>query len=135
MRAVGAKNTAPEMIVRRELHAAGFRYLIHAKQLPGSPDIALPKYKAAIFVDGCFWHGHECALFKVPKTRTDFWLGKITANKQRDSLNDSLLTDRGWRVLHIWECSLKGSQKLNRADLLERVRAWLVSDRPNGSIP
>ncbi len=135
MRAVRAKNTAPELIIRRVLHAAGYRYRLHAKHLPGSPDIALPKHKVAIFVDGCFWHGHGCALFKVPQTRTDFWLQKIEGNKRRDLLKDEQLLAQGWRIFHVWECALRGAEAIELSEILSIFESWLKSGDQTGFIP
>jgi DNA mismatch endonuclease (patch repair protein) len=108
MSRIKGKNTKPEVLVRKFLFAHGFRYKIHDKTLPGKPDIVLPKYKTAIFVHGCFWHGHEgCKYFVVPKTRTEWWLNKINRNKETDKRNYNNLSNQGWRVLIIFECDLK----------------------------
>lgn len=107
------KNTKPEMLVRQFLHANGFRYRIHVKDMPGKPDIVLPKYKTVIFVQGCFWHGHDqCRYYVIPKTKTEWWLNKINGNKTKDLTNIELLENAGWRVIEIWECGLKADQKL-----------------------
>lgn len=134
MRSVKGKNTAPEVLVRQILHAYGFRFRLHQRDLPGSPDIVLPKFKAVIFVDGCFWHGHMCHLFKVPQTRTTFWLEKIEANRRRDLAKDEQLIEAGWRVLHVRECALRGSKRLGSADVAETLIHWLASERPTASI-
>lgn len=107
MSGIRGKNTKPEIAVRQALHAAGFRFRLHRKDLPGSPDIVLPRYRAVIFVHGCFWHGHGCRYFKVPKTRTDFWLDKITANARRDRQNEDALMAMGWSVFVVWECDIR----------------------------
>src|SRR5687767_9523259 len=108
MSQIKGKNTKPEMLVRKFLHANGFRYRLHVKNLPGKPDIVLPKHKTVIFVHGCFWHGHKgCKYFVVPKTRTEWWLNKINNNKINDSRAIKELRRSGWRVLVIWECSIK----------------------------
>ena len=135
MRAVRAKNTAPELIIRRALHAAGYRYRLHVKHLPGSPDIALPKHRVAIFVDGCFWHGHGCALFKIPQTRTEFWIGKIEGNRRRDLTKDEQLLAQGWRVFHVWECALRGVEAIELPEILSIFKSWLMSNDRMGSIP
>ena len=111
MSRIKGKNTKPEMIVRRFLHAQGFRYKLHDRTLPGKPDIVLPKYKTVIFVHGCFWHGHaKCRYFVVPKTRTEFWLEKIEGNIAKDiNATEKLLRDN-WSVIIIWECELKGDK-------------------------
>ena len=108
MSRIRAKNTKPEMLVRKYLHAHGFRYRLHDKKLPGKPDIVLPKYKTVIFIHGCFWHGHEgCALYVVPKTKTNEWLTKIGRNKERDIRAIQNLAAAGWKIIVIWECELK----------------------------
>jgi len=104
MRAIRSKDTKPELIIRKCLHAAGLRYRLGGGGLPGRPDLIFPKYRAVIFVHGCFWHGHNCKFFKVPKTRTEFWLEKIDANKKRDQVNTAKLLALGWNVLIVWEC-------------------------------
>jgi DNA mismatch endonuclease (patch repair protein) len=108
MSRIKGKNTKPEMLVRKFLHANGFRYRLHVKNLPGKPDIVLPKYKTVIFVHGCFWHGHEgCKYFVVPKTRTEWWLNKINGNVENDQKAETALKNRGWRIIVLWECQLK----------------------------
>ena len=105
MSRIRSKNTKPELIVRKFLFSNGFRFRIHVKSLPGSPDIVLPKYKSVIFIHGCFWHGHEnCRYFVVPRTRADWWLNKIARNKQLDSDNFQKLTEQGWKVITIFGC-------------------------------
>lgn len=109
MSRIRSKDTKPELVVRKFLHKHGFRFRLHVKDLPGKPDIVLPKYKTVIFVNGCFWHGHEkCGYFIVPKTRTDWWMKKINRNKQLDKENYIKLTTCGWNVINIFECELKG---------------------------
>jgi|SRR5690242_4560783 len=111
MSAIRSKNTKPEMLVRRFLHANGFRYKLHDKKLPGKPDIVLPKYKTVIFVHGCFWHGHtNCRYYVVPKTRTEWWLKKINGNKANDDKAIKALKKGGWKVIKIWECGLKSNR-------------------------
>lgn len=113
MSRIKSSNTKPEEIVRKYLFSKGFRYRKNDKRLPGTPDIVLPKYKTIIFVNCCFWHGHEgCRFFVVPKTNTEFWVNKIEANKQRDSRKTNDLQSLGWKVIVVWECQLK-SKKLN----------------------
>ena len=119
MSRIKGKDTKPEMIVRRFLHSAGFRYRLHVKNLPGRPDIVLPKYKTVVFVHGCFWHGHEgCRFFVIPKTRTEWWIHKIDANKTNDSKSFNLLEDQGWTVIELWECQLKPSNLQHTLSLL-----------------
>lgn len=108
MSRIKGKNTKPEETVRKYLFAHGFRFRKNDRRYPGTPDIVLPKYKTMIFINGCFWHGHEkCRYFVVPKTNTEFWLNKINRNIERDRENYNKLTGAGWRVLTVWECQLK----------------------------
>jgi DNA mismatch endonuclease (patch repair protein) len=108
MSQISGKDTRPEMMVRKFLHSNGFRYRLHVKDLPGKPDIVLPKYNTVIFVHGCFWHAHEgCKYFKIPQTRTEFWKEKLLANRARDEKHIQQLKEMGWRVIVIWECELK----------------------------
>ncbi len=110
MSRIKCKNTKPEMLVRRFLHANGFRYKLHYKNLPGKPDIVLPKYKTVIFVHGCFWHGHVgCKYYVVPKTRTEWWLNKINGNVANDKKATKALKKEGWKIINLWECDLKPS--------------------------
>jgi DNA mismatch endonuclease, patch repair protein len=124
MSRIRSKDTKPEMMVRRFLFANGFRYRLHVKDLPGKPDIVLPKYKTIIFVHGCFWHGHkDCKYFVVPKTRTEWWLNKINGNIANDKKNLKLLKTAGWKVIQLFECSLKpkeATSTLNR--LIKKIR-------------
>ena len=108
MSQITGKDTKPEMMVRKFLHANGFRYRLHVKDLPGKPDVVLPKYNTVIFVHGCFWHAHEeCKYFKLPKTRSEQWKEKLYANKERDEKNVNDLKNMSWKVIVIWECELK----------------------------
>jgi DNA mismatch endonuclease, patch repair protein len=108
MSQIKGKNTKPEMLVRKFLHANGFRYRLHVRNLPGKPDLVLPKYKTVIFVHGCFWHGHkDCKYFVVPKTRTEWWLTKINSNIANDTKASKALRKEGWKLIHLWECNLK----------------------------
>ena len=108
MSQIRSRNTKPEMLVRKFLHAQGFRYKLHDKKLPGKPDIVLPKYKTVIFIHGCFWHGHkDCRYFVIPKTRTEWWLNKINSNIANDTRSAKALKKSGWKIIHLWECNLK----------------------------
>jgi len=112
MSQIKAKNTKPELVVRKFLFANGFRYRLNQKDLPGKPDIVLKKYKTAIFVNGCFWHGHKgCKYFVLPKTRTEWWLQKIKGTQKRDRKAEIELNILGWRVISIWECELKTKKR------------------------
>jgi DNA mismatch endonuclease (patch repair protein) len=119
MSRIKSGDTKPEILVRKFLFAQGFRFRLHVKTLPGKPDIVLPKYQTAIFVNGCFWHGHHgCKYFVVPKTRTSWWSSKIQKNKENDIRNLKRLNQSGWRVLTIFECELKSK---NRNRTLEKL--------------
>ncbi|PPU52433.1 very short patch repair endonuclease [Xanthomonas arboricola] len=120
-------NTRPEMIIRRGLHALGFRYRLHDKTLTGRPDLVFSRYRAVIFVHGCFWHGHNCSLFKLPATRQDFWKKKITSNCVRDTRSAEALIERGWRVATVWECSLRGHKKIGTDGVIKECRSFLLS--------
>ncbi|WP_298839568.1 very short patch repair endonuclease [uncultured Roseobacter sp.] len=131
MSRIRGQNTQPEMIVRRGLHAAGFRFRLHDRKLPGRPDIVLRRYNAVIFVHGCFWHGHDCALFRWPATRPDFWRDKIGGNRARDTRRTADLLNAGWRVATVWECALKGRGRLPGEEVTGKLATWLhsTSDR------
>ena len=128
MASITAKDTKPELQVRKALHRLGYRYRLHDRNLPGTPDLIFRKYNAVIMVNGCFWHGHDCALFRMPATNREFWCNKIENNRKRDKKVLAMLLDSGWRVLTIWECSLKGKQKSKFDELIQSVEAWLLSD-------
>jgi len=115
MSRIRSKNTKPEMQVRQFLHANGFRYRLDVKDMPGKPDIVLPKYKTVIFVQGCFWHGHDqCRYYVTPKTKTEWWVNKINGNKTKDSANIESTKNAGWQVIEIWDCELKPKRRLDR---------------------
>ena len=116
MRGVRTKNTAPEIRIRRALHAKGFRFRLHRRDLPGTPDIVLPRFRTCIFVHGCFWHGHDdCPKASLPKTRKEFWAGKISRNRERDCETRAALEEAGWRVAVVWECRTKTDVSLAKA--------------------
>ena len=129
MSRVRGKDTKPELILRKGLHAAGFRYRLHARDLPGRPDLVFPRFHAAIMVHGCFWHGHTCPMFRLPETRHDFWSAKIRGNKARDETAIACLTASGWRVLTIWECSVRGKARLALPALIERSAGFLTGEQ------
>ena len=121
MSRIRSKHTKPELLVRKILFSNGFRFRLHRKDLPGKPDIVLNKYKAVIFVHGCFWHGHEgCKYFVVPKTRTKWWMNKINRNKSLDIINAVKLQEMGWKVIQIYECEMKKDVIGNMADWLTK---------------
>lgn len=107
MAKVGSRDTGPELVVRRALHAKGYRFTLHDRKLPGSPDLVFPKRRKAIFVHGCFWHGHTCRWGKLPKSKLDYWGPKIDANKRRDERKIRELCEAGWRSLVVWQCELR----------------------------
>lgn len=130
MAAVKGKDTKPEMIVRKYLFSRGMRFRVQVRKLPGTPDIVLPKYKTAIFVNGCFWHGHEgCKYFRLPKSNVEFWKEKIGRNIERDRESMQALLDLGWKIIRVWECELRN--KANREDTLNKIYKSITS--PNGS--
>ena len=119
MSRIRGKDTKPEMLVRRDLHARGLRYRLHERKLPGRPDLVFPKHHTAVFIHGCFWHGHyNCKYFVVPKTRTDWWLTKINRNKQVDLENLSKLSYAGWKIFIIFECELKTDNRIKSLNKL-----------------
>jgi len=128
MSAIKSKNTKPEIKIRKALFDRGYRYRLHDKKLPGKPDIILPKYNTVIFIHGCFWHGHQnCYLYKVPASNTEFWGKKINDNKRRDKAVTAALLEKGWRILIIWECSIKGKNKLNFDDVITQTENFIHS--------
>lgn len=128
MRAIRGKNTRPELLVRDLLESDGYSLTGHVKGLPGKPDILLRRHRTALFIQGCFWHGHNCHLFKWPKTRADFWLDKIEANKQRDAIARNVLIQQGWRVVYIWECALKGRLRKPPGQAIAEIAALIHAD-------
>lgn len=125
MAAIKGKGTKPEMIVRKYLFSRGLRYRVNNRKLPGSPDIVLKKYNTVVFIDGCFWHGHEgCIYYRLPKTNVDFWRHKIIMNIARDYANNVDLRLAGWRVIRVWECDIK--TKAKREETLERLYHAIV---------
>lgn len=112
MSRIGGKNTRPEVLVRSMLHRLGYRFSLHRRDLPGTPDIVLPARGAVVFVNGCFWHGHACKRSRMPKSRIDYWGAKIDANRLRDARKRRQLVSLGWKVVVVWECELKHPDKL-----------------------
>jgi DNA mismatch endonuclease (patch repair protein) len=137
MSRIKGKDTKIELEVRRGLHALGFRYRLSGNyassgsKLPGRPDIVLPKYRTVVFVHGCFWHRHDCHLFRLPKTRTDFWKAKIDANHERDARKESEIRALGWNVETIWECELRGKEPIARAAAIESLARSIRSHLSN----
>lgn len=131
MAAIKGKNTKPELMIRKELHRLGFRYRLHYSALPGKPDLVFPKYRAIIQVNGCFWHKHECHLFKWPSDNQEFWRDKIEKNSIRDAANLTEIESRGWKTLVVWECALKGSKRVPLKELTQQIAKWLKEGREN----
>ncbi len=132
MAAIKGKDTKPEMIVRKYLFSRGLRYRVNNRKLPGSPDIVLKKYKTVVFIDGCFWHGHEgCKYYRLPKTNVDFWRHKIAMNIARDYANGVDLRLAGWRVIRVWECDIK--TKAKREETLERLYQEIIGTEHNSN--
>lgn len=134
MSSVGQKNTGPEMLLRSALHKKGLRYRLHDRSLPGSPDLVFPKYRAVVFVHGCYWHRHGCYRTTTPKTREDFWVKKFEDNKARDRRDMGRLADLGWRILVVWECALVGKTALLVEDVVGKASSWLQGAEPRGEI-
>lgn len=126
MASIRARDTKPEMLVRRHLHGSGFRYRLSPRDLPGKPDLVLPRHNVVVLVHGCFWHGHPgCRFARLPATRTEFWTAKLSANRNRDAAAEGKLRDLGWRVAIVWECALRS----NQSDALQGVTDFIVSNR------
>ena len=129
MSRIGGKDTKPEMILRRGLHSHGLRYRLHGADLPGRPDLVFPKYRAVVFMHGCFWHGHGCSIFRWPKTRAKFWKTKINRNIERDKNALAALKAEGWRVLVVWECALRGRHRRAVEDVLSHAATLIRQGR------
>lgn len=132
MSRIKAKNTKPEVLIRKKLFANGFRYRLHDKNLPGKPDMIFKKYNAVILFNGCFWHVHDCELFRWPLSRVKFWKNKLSSNKKRDKKNIEALKNLDWRILIIWECSYRSTKKKDwkQIDVIAgKAMKWLKSGR------
>jgi DNA mismatch endonuclease (patch repair protein) len=134
MAAIRDRDTKPEKLIRSALHRNGFRFRLHSRVLPGRPDIVLPKYKTVVFVHGCFWHGHNCALFKWPATRRAFWRAKILGNRKRDRAVRNQIVAAGWRHLTIWECTFRGANSSTALKATRQIGAWLKAGKPGMGI-
>lgn len=129
MAGIRATDTKPELLLRKGLHARGLRFRLHDPALPGKPDIVFPRHRAVILAHGCFWHGHDCHLFKWPSTRPDFWRAKIARNREVDARSDAALANAGWRQAVVWECALKGRTRLPLDNVIDSCENWIRSDR------
>ncbi len=130
MAGIKGRDTKPELVLRKGLHARGLRFRINRRDLPGVPDLVFPGRRAVLFAHGCFWHGHGCHLFKWPNSRPDFWRTKINRNVERDQEVRRQLLAAGWRVGVVWECAMKGRTRLALDHALDRCAGWLSSDAP-----
>ncbi len=128
MSGIRGKNTKPELLLRSGLHRKGFRFRLHYGQLPGKPDLVFPKYRAIILVNGCFWHGHNCHLFKWPTSREEFWKEKISSNMIRDARNLADYKTQDWRTLIVWECALKGKGQRDLNEVIDYAANWLLNE-------
>ena len=131
MSGIRGKDTQPELVLRRALHRRGFRYRLHVTSLPGKPDMVFPKQRAIIQVHGCFWHLHNCHLFKWPSSRVAFWRSKITRNSEKDAETFYALTQAGWRILTVWECAFKGKTRRTVDEVISSAADWLTSGSGN----
>ena len=134
MAAIRDRNTKPERIVRRLLHAAGFRFRLHRKDLPGKPDLTLTKWNAVIEVHGCFFHAHDCHLFKPPSNNAGFWADKLGGNVERDRRNARAIAELGMRRLVVWQCAITGKTRLDPDNLSARITGWLAGSELTGEI-
>ena len=135
MAGIRGKDTTPEILVRRGLFELGFRYRLHDKRLPGKPDIVLPRYRAAVFVHGCFWHYHGCALSKLPATRRRWWKAKLERNRRKDLESVEALLEAGWRVLTIWECSFRRRRAEVGVPVIARTARWIRAGKATLELP
>ena len=134
MSGIRSTNTKPERLVRKALHALGYRYRLHAKDVPGRPDVVFPRLRTALFVHGCFWHGHDCPLYRLPGTRTEFWREKIGRNIKRDETVREQVLSAGWRHFTIWECALRGPGSIGLEKTVARTVRFLEGARKNGEV-
>jgi DNA mismatch endonuclease (patch repair protein) len=125
MSRIRSRDTSPEMLIRKGLHAAGFRFRLHQRQLPGRPDLVLARYRTAVFINGCFWHSHGCHISRIPDTRQEYWKPKLARNAQRDHDTLDALHAAGWRVVRVWECALRGRTRLPEGAALQRISDFI----------
>ena len=131
MAGIRGRDTRIELVIRKALHARGLRYRLHSKKLPGRPDMAFSSRKAAVFINGCFWHGHDCTLFRLPRTNTDFWRNKIETNIARDTRSLESLHAMGWRTAVVWECALRSQPAARVDELVAGLDAWVRTGTGN----
>lgn len=132
MSGISSKNTKAEVEIRKKLFSLGYRYRIHDSKLPGKPDIIMARFKAVIFIHGCFWHAHNCVLFKLPSTRRAFWKNKLKRNSQKDTENNKELKKMGWRIMTVWECSFRGAGKKREEQIdiiANKIVNWVHSSK------
>lgn len=134
MSRIRGRDTKPELSIRSGLHARGLRFRLHRKDLPGCPDLVFPCYGAVLFVHGCFWHQHDCPMFKVPASRSEFWITKLGGNQTRDARARVDLAAAGWRTLVVWECALRGPSRRSVDSVLDDIVAWLNTGEPEAVI-
>jgi len=134
MSAIKGRNTKPELLVRKRLFARGLRYSLHSSSLPGKPDLVFRRYNAVVFVHGCFWHGHECHLFKWPKSNPTFWRNKINRNRTVDIRTLKQLRTLGWRTMTVWECAVRGVPEQRLDVVADRLKRWIQGERLSGVI-
>ena len=135
MAKIKGRNTKPEVVLRKALFSLGLRYRLHQKRLPGTPDLVFPRYRAVVFIHGCFWHGHNCKLFVVPATNRDFWVQKLGGNRSRDRRAVCALQALGWRVMTVWECAIRGQNCLPVAAVAAEISRWLHASKPMSELP
>jgi DNA mismatch endonuclease (patch repair protein) len=134
MARIGGRDTKPELLLRSALHRRGYRFRVNDRRYPGSPDIVLPRYGAVIFVHGCFWHAHDCALGVLPATRTEFWADKFARNRARDARVRETLETSGWRVLEVWECAWRGAGSRSHDEVVDEAVTWLENQSKSREI-
>lgn len=127
MAGIRGRDTKIEVAIRKALHARGLRYRVDVRALPGRPDIVLPRWRAVILMHGCFWHAHDCGLYRIPATRSEFWREKLEGNAARDQRNEAALRAAGWRVAIVWECSLRGKGPHALGEVADRLAVWIRS--------
>lgn len=134
MKSIRSKDTTPELFIRRLVHRRGFRFRLHSSKLPGRPDLVLAKYRALIFVNGCFWHGHDCHIYNPAKRRPPAWEDKIERNRKRDQVNLAACNELGWKYVIVWECAIQGRTKIDPEAIQQKISDWLCGNSTNLTI-